>query len=218
MKVTSGRQGKTVRRTGVGLSFCLALVMFPFTPVFAGSHPDAKITVRVYNYAHVSGGALARAEAEARRILAAAGVDSVWLDCFETRGQFQSGGNQGCGGPWDGATVAVRILPGSTPAKAPFHDTVFGYAVGSTWASVFYGRITDIAEGVYGDHSEIPVIIGDAITHELGHLLLGPVSHSPTGIMCGQWDKNYLRLGLMGSLRFTLQQSALLQANVLRRR
>jgi hypothetical protein len=84
-------------------------------------------------------------------------------------------------------------------------------------ASVFYRRITDFAVGVDGDDLEIPVLLGDAITHELGHLLLGSGSHSPTGIMCGQWDRNYLRLALMGRQLFTPQQSALLRVNVLLR-
>jgi hypothetical protein len=82
MKVGSRRQGKAGRRAGVGLSFCLGLAMFPFTPAFAGSQPDSKITVRVYNYAHVPGRALARAEAEARRIsLLRASTRSGWIAC-----------------------------------------------------------------------------------------------------------------------------------------
>lgn len=55
------------------------------------------------------------------------------------------------------------------------------------------------------------------MTHELGHLLPGSGSHSPTDIMCGRWDGDYLRLALMGRQLFTPHQSALLQANVLRR-
>jgi hypothetical protein len=171
----------------------------------------------VYNYASVPGGTLALAEAEARRILGAAGVDSVWLDCFEPRGQFQSGANQNCAGPLGGATVALRILPGSTKEKDLSRETNWGFATGSDLASVFYGRLTDFSDGFDGCDSETPVILGDVITHELGHLLLGPGAHSPTGIMRGQWDRNYLRLALMGRQLFTPQQSALLQANVLRR-
>ncbi|MGC9997313.1 MAG: hypothetical protein ABSE79_18500 [Terriglobia bacterium] len=217
MKVASKRKGKAGRRAGVGLGFCLALAMFPFTLAFAGAQPDAKITVRVYNYAHVPSGALAGAETEARRILTAAGVDSLWLDCFGPRGQFRSEANEGCAGLLGGRVLAVRILPGTTLAKAAFHDTVFGFAEGTAVASVFYGRITDFAYGVDGQDWEIPLILGDAMTHELGHLLLGSGSHSPTGIMCGQWDRDYLRLALMGRQLFTPQQSALLQVNVLLR-
>ena len=217
MRVASRRQGKAARRVGAGLSFCLATISFQFTAAFAGVQPDAKITVRVYNYAQVSDGALARAEAEAGRILAAAGVNSVWLDCFEPRGQFQSGANQDCAGPLRGATVAVRILPGSIKGEVFSRDTDLGFAAGSDFASVFYGRITNFVKGADGREWDIAVILGDAIAHELGHLLLGPDAHSPTGIMCGQWDRDYLHLALMGRRLFTPQQSAVLRANVLRR-
>jgi hypothetical protein len=201
----------------VGLSFCLALVTVPLTSALARAQTDAKITVRVYNYAQVPGGALARAEAEAQRILSAAGVDSVWLDCWQPPSQFQSSANHDCSGPLSGATVAVRILPGSTKGEVFSRDSDLGFAAGGGLASVFYGRITNFAKGGNGKDSDIPVILGDAITHELGHLLLGPGAHSPTGIMCGHWDRDYLRLALRGRQLFTPQQSALLQANVLRR-
>jgi hypothetical protein len=191
--------------------------MFPFTSAFAGVQTGAKITVRVYNYAHVPSGALAGAETEARRILAAAGVDSLWLDCSLVPTQFQSEADQDCGGPFGGRILVVRLLPGSTPAKAAFRDTVFGFAEGDSVASIFFRRITDLAQGVDNEDWEIPLILGAAIAHELGHLLLGSNSHSPTGIMSGQWDRNYLRLAQMGRQLFTPQQSALLQVNVLRR-
>jgi len=64
---------------------------------------------------------------------------------------------------------------------------------------------------------EIPLILGDAITHELGHLLLGPGTHSPTGIMCGNWDWNYLHSALRGHKFFTAEQSKQIHNEVLRR-
>jgi hypothetical protein len=186
--------------------------------LLAGSEkPALSISVRLYNYAHVSRGALAIAEAEGRRILAAAGVDSVWLDCLAPGGQLQSGADHDCTGPPGEATLDVRILPPYTKGKDFSRDTDWGFAAGSDLASVFYGRIAEFAQDVDGDDSEIPVILGDAIIHELGHLLLGPGSHSPTGIMCAQWDWNYLRLALMGSQRFTPQQAEVIRAEVGRR-
>jgi len=217
LKVASSRQGKTGSRAGVGLSFYLAWVTLPLASGFASAQTEAKITVRVYNYAQVPGGALARAEAEAGRILSAAGVDSVWLDCWQPHSQFQSGANHDCPGPLGGATVAVRILPGSAKGEIFSRDSDLGFAAGGSLASVFYGRIANFAKGGDGKDSDIPVILGDAITHELGHLLLGPDAHSPTGIMRGHWDRDYLRLALRGRQLFTPQQSALLRANALRR-
>src|SRR5262249_5869897 len=157
------------------------------------------------------------AEAEARRIFGAAGVDSVWLDCSEPHRQLQSGTNQDCAGPEVGATLTLRILPASSPAKAAFRDTVFGFADWGVMASVFYGRIADLAHGLDWNNVEIPVILGEAITHELGHLLLGPSAHSPTGIMCADWDPSHLRSALRGHQLFTAEQSNQIRNEVWRR-
>jgi hypothetical protein len=81
-------------------------------PAVASEKPRLRISIRLYNYAHAPGGALADAKTEARRILAAAGVDSLWLDCSLAGPPFESGANQDCGGPSGGRPLLVRILPG----------------------------------------------------------------------------------------------------------
>ena len=125
--------------------------------------------------------------------------------------------DQECSGPVSGATVVLRILPRSAPASRAFRDTLFGYADGSALASVFYGRVEDLARDVDRDEAEIPVILGHAMAHGIGHLLLGSASHSKTGIMCGQWDRNYLRRTLMGRRVFSPEQMERIKAEVLRR-
>jgi hypothetical protein len=58
---------------------------------------------------------------------------------------------------------------------------------------------------------DVPLLLGCAIAHELGHLLLGPNGHSAGGIMQGEWEPKQLRLALMGGLVFTSQQSKVLR-------
>jgi hypothetical protein len=185
-----------------------------------GTKPGLAVTIRVYNYAEASHGTMSRAESEAGRIIGATGVAAVWLDCLVPRGQLQPVSQQAgrdCSGPVSGATVLLRILPRSTPANTALRDTMFGYADGSALASVFYARVEDLARGVVGDETEIPVILGHAMAHEIGHLLLGSDSHSKTGIMCGQWDGKYVERALMGRLVFSPNQAERIQAEVLRR-
>ena len=182
--------------------------------------PGLVLSVRVYNYAHASRGMLSYAENEAGRIIGATGVAVAWLDCLAPQGVLQPAAEQGgqdCSGPVSGTTVVLRILPRSTPASTVFRDTMFGYADGTALASVFYSRIEDLACYVNRDETEIPVIFGHAMAHEIGHLLLGSASHSKTGIMCGQWDRNYLRSALVGREVFSLDQIERIQAEVLRR-
>lgn len=164
--------------------------------------PCPVVTVRVYDYAQASHGTMSRAESEAGRIIGSTGVTAAWLDCLAPRVPSQLASEQtspDCGGPVSGATIVLRILPLSTPANTAFRDTMFGYADGSALASLFYARVEDLARGVVGDETEIPVMLGHAMAHEIGHLLLGSASHSKTGIMCGQWNGKYLRRALYGA-------------------
>ena len=181
--------------------------------------PGLLLIVRVYNYAEASQRTLARAEIEAGRIIGAAGVPTVWLDCPAFPAESRPAAEQAdrdCSGLVSGATLILRILPRSTPANAAFRETIFGFADGSVLASVFYGRVEHFARDVDRDATEIPVILGDAMAHEIGHLLLGP-SHSKTGIMCGQWDRNHLQRALRGRQVFNPEQIERIQAEVLRR-
>jgi hypothetical protein len=64
---------------------------------------------------------------------------------------------------------------------------------------------------------ELPIILGSAIVHEIGHLLLGPNNHSADGIMCAKWERKQVEQARWGSLLFTSEQSKVLRAEVQRR-
>jgi hypothetical protein len=181
------------------------------------SAPDLELTIRVYNYAGASHQTLDGAEHQASRIIGTIGVTATWLDCPTSAEPTSGQAVQGCKGPVSGATMVLRILRGSPPVKAAFRDTTSGYAIGSVLASVFYGRIEDLAYGLAGDDRQTPAILGYVIAHELGHLLLGTNSHSEAGIMCARWDRKYLGRALTGREVFTPEQAALARVNVLRR-
>jgi hypothetical protein len=84
-------------------------------------------------------------------------------------------------------------------------------------ASVFYKRVENLSWRLDENKQQTPVLLGDVIAHEIGHLLLGTNSHSPTGIMSARWDRDYLRLALMGLQLFSPEQSSAMRETVLRR-
>jgi len=150
------------------------------------ARPVLIVKVLVYNYAAAPQGTLSRAETEVARVIGATGVAVAWLDCMAPRDRSQpERAGQECDSPVSGATLVLQILPRSARAKAAFRDTVFGYAEGGAWIRIFYDRIEDFAER--GDQQEAPVIMGNVIAHEIGHLLLDSASHSASGIMCARW-------------------------------
>jgi hypothetical protein len=220
MKTVGRRQKTAGSRDRVNGSWGLALAMFVASSALGAGEPNLTVSVRVYNYAKVSEGILLGAEKEASRIFRAAGIDIGWVDCPTSRIQGRSPLQEveaPCPQPVSGADVDLRILPHLAPARHAFSDDMFGFADGSSLASVFYGRVENLAHGYDGDETETPVILGGVMGHEIGHLLLGSDSHSPAGIMCAKWDREYLRLGLMGRQLFSPEQSALMRATVFRR-
>jgi hypothetical protein len=78
--------------------------------------------------------------------------------------------------------------------------------------SVFYDRAKEQAEAM---RRFLPQILGHAIAHEIGHVLLRTSGHSSTGIMRAQWTAEDLRRAARGQLLFTPEQSELIRAEIL---
>jgi len=177
---------------------------------FAGPEPAVTVTVRLYNYAQVSPAILARAEREASTILDAAGLHAVWVGCLEERASVES--MELCQKGWKVEFPSIRVLSGHLTSE--FHDFEFGFASIPVFATVNYEHI---ARRALRDDtpSELPIILGCVIAHELGHLLLRDPVHSASGIMQPQWGHDQILQALNGSLRFTTQESMLIRERAL---
>ena len=182
-------------------------VAFPETPLGA-SDSQPTITVQVYNYSRASLALVADAEREAGRILGTAGLKTVWLECPVAP---VSGSAQGsCQKAPEAVDLRLRVL--GSPARHKFQDTVFGFALHPVLASVYFDYASRRAHNDDAEF-EAPLILGCAIAHELGHLLLGTDSHSQTGIMQSRWESVQFRQLTIGSLLFTAEQSERIRAD-----
>jgi len=81
-------------------------------------------------------------------------------------------------------------------------------------ANVFMNRVTE--QAAIGELS-VGRMLGHAIAHEIGHLLLGDNSHFPGGIMAAPWTKQDLWHMSKGDLLFTHQEVTRIQTEVRRR-
>ncbi|HXH48487.1 MAG TPA: hypothetical protein VNM47_03865 [Terriglobia bacterium] len=175
--------------------------------------PENQIVIRVavYNDATVEGAELHDAEHQAAALFAEAGVKIVWLDySHKQRSVRCQPENSGvdfllrillafANTPLTSGTEAIgrSIIPLATDGPAP-----------CGMSSVFYDRVMAFASP-WATHSR--EILGDAIAHELGHLMLGP-QHSQQGIMKAFWTFQDLDLARRGKLQFSPAQLTLLQS------
>ena len=81
-------------------------------------------------------------------------------------------------------------------------------------ASVFYDRIERLHKSAEID---LPILLGHALAHEIGHVLLGTKDHSATGILKPRWSKADFEVPAIRRLSFTPEQSQRMRDEVLRR-
>jgi hypothetical protein len=160
------------------------------------------------DYSHVAPAVLAAAEREASRIFAQAGVRLVWTECATVP---SANVPAACQGEPPADEICVRLLPRRlTPT---FQNDVFGFAIAPTFASVYSEPAQLLVQTTTDSHSNLPVILGCLIAHEIGHLLLGPDQHTASGIMRGSWDLNQVQRALRGGLGFSVQEGERMRQN-----
>jgi len=195
-------------KTLFGSWFLLGMGVMPHA---GAAEPKVDITVQVYNWAHVAPMTLTAAEAEGTRIFREAGVGVLWLNCPLSPSEAKK--SPICAEPCPWGRLVVRIV---YDVPAGFGTTSLGVALSDTgiYASVFYQRVDEFAKEGIATHSQI---LGHAIAHEIGHLLLDLRGHATFGIMRGQWSAQDLRSASMGALLFSSRESALIRDAATRR-
>jgi len=159
------------------------------------------LTVAVRNPEGLSMPGLSSALALATSIYSEAGVAVRW-------------GIEGV--PKESPTLTLVIV-NSTTAPVGLSAEAMGVAPSSdrgrrgTIAYVFHDRVTAFAES---HHLPLWAVLGCAMAHELGHLLLPVSAHAPAGIMRAQWHPSLFPPTAAGVPGFSPDQSRLLRARV----
>jgi hypothetical protein len=181
-----------------------------------GKDLSQKPAVRVWaiDTTHVDEKTLSEALNTATRIFRNAGVRLLWLQCPAPI--VQPGDSERCSSV-DESTLILRIVP--RPAGDSVDRDALGFAVAvrgnATYATVFRERVLAALDPT-GPCTE-GVLLGHAIAHELGHLLLGTSSHARAGLMAGRWHARDLEYAASGWLQFSPAESATLRAEAIRR-
>jgi hypothetical protein len=195
----------------------------------AAGSPKANpvITIHVRNYANVDEKTLEEAENVATRIFRKAGVDIGWADidvtpeCRQVKSLAEK--------VYTLSDIQLSIFPRETSGRSDIPANAMGLAPGSgvdrQLVYVLYNRVEAVSrrqleavmKGKIDVRASKSEILGHAIAHELGHVLLNLGIHSNTGIMRGGWDQKDFTDIAFGSLGFTSQQGEVMRAEVLRR-
>jgi hypothetical protein len=131
------------------------------------------VVVRLYDVQGVPPETVAAARATTAQILRNADIDLRWARCP-------------CPRPVGPVELMIR-LAASTAQSEPL-SLGFSYVdvqkQAGTLATVFSDRVHALAVASRVDESEL---LGRAMAHEIGHLLLGTHDHAARGLMRGKW-------------------------------
>jgi len=154
---------------------------------FAQTDAAKHVVVRSYNTSGLPVPMLDDAESTAINLLREAGIDSNWRNC-RTAGGPSSQARDLCSEVLNASEVIVRIVDAPraiTDVEVLGYSHVDPYRRQGTLATVFADRVRALAAALRVDEA---TLLGRAITHEVGHLLLGTLEHSETGLMRGAWN------------------------------
>jgi hypothetical protein len=176
------------------------------------------LVVRTYDTFGVPGRDLSTAEATAARVFDGIGVRVVWMNCGSARRHFTSVAAP-CDEPLTTGEVILRIASAGPDDEK---DTAsMGFALVSphavtapVLATVFADRVHDVARGAGIDP---PPLLGLAIGHELGHLLLSTDAHAAIGLMRARWSQAELRRTRPADWQFLTADARVIQDEVTRR-
>lgn len=164
--------------------------------------PASLVTISVHNDVGVPPGTLQQAEEEAARIFRQAGIEVHWLNCPLPASPQEAGSCQEAVFP---AHLQLRIARRSLGLRAGTLGISFLAPDGrGCQADLFYEpmqRLFDL------NNVNLATLLGHVAAHEVGHLLLGSNSHSPTGIMHAHWAGEDTRTTSIAELRFSKTES-----------
>jgi hypothetical protein len=177
----------------------------------AGSEPaalgafahDAKVTLMVLidNDPGVPANILGPAREVVGRVFQHIDVEILWIERGDARLENLA---------FLSSVMIVHLLTREMADRMNAPDDLLGVAIpGTGHATLFYNRIERLSS-TRGDQ-DIAGILGHAVAHEMGHLLLPPPAHSASGIMRAGLDT---QLATQGRLFFTADQARLIRTRL----
>lgn len=177
-----------------------AITLIGTTSTLALAEPregqPSELSVYTYNYSGVSAEELAAARRHAEAIFQRANITISWSDC-RTSGRDAADVLPNCRTDLRSDEVILRIMTTRSPGLDRVTSLGFSLvnrenAQGAWLSSVFTNRVAALASQAGIDPA---LLLGRAIAHEVGHLLIGSTDHARTGLMRAFWSHAELTHG-----------------------
>lgn len=186
------------------------LVLAEVSAVNAAPQSDSAVTIRTYNYAAVPADHLHAAKSETDHIFKTAGLSLQWIEC---RVPGNVSGAQ-CTEPLRPRRDLMLRLVDRAPAPGE-RIVALGESMldreqrGGVLMTVDLYPVRAIAAGTA---TTFTTLLGRAIAHEVGHLLLGSAEHSRLGLMRALWSHDEVRGLRPAHWGFSKREAARLRA------
>jgi hypothetical protein len=175
--------------------------------------PLAQLTIRVCNSLRLSSGLLGAARQTAGEILREASLALQWRTC-EGKEMIRADLHRDVGGLSD---VVLRVIAAPSGYES---QTALGFAyiqahsTSSVLSTVFADRIGALASRL---RVAPGLLLGRAMAHEIGHVLLGTATHSPEGLMRANWTSVLIRRNLAADWKFSPKDALRMHATLVAR-
>ena len=175
-------------------SFLLLLLLAVEAPAFAAPPLNSTVVVRVFNYAGVPDEQLAEGRRTAADVFTRVGIAIRWIDCRVPLGETGAA----CNEPLDvGRELMLRLVDAVSPER---RDLARGLALGTSMLDRENREGVLMTVDLRPMHrigretaTAVETLLGRAIAHEIGHLLLGTAEHTREGLMRALWSRDELR-------------------------
>ena len=188
-----------------------ALVIVPHVAAAEAWRNDVTVlTVKTYDHFGLLKEDLRSAEEEAAAALREVGIELVWLDCWFLEREPDSAPQQ-CRRPRQKGEIVLRLQSASATPAGKFVAMGFSLIGGVEppyLSTVFPDVVQSVASGAASDARRV---LGLAIAHEIGHLLLNTHQHAHAGLMRADWSRAELRRNDRSYWRFAEPENAVMQ-------
>jgi hypothetical protein len=184
------------KRLANGFAISLIMIVVGVAPQCMGVS-DPRLTLVIYDRAHVRPETLTAAENTVSEIFGRANVRLIWRDGLAYAAERRAAGNAT---PEDPATLIVTVQPEPEVVRYGASSVCGGIAFEAS-AIVFVRSFYSESRPSAATH------LGYVVAHELGHILLGPNAHALVGIMRGTLRPEDWEKAAQGRLEFTRSQN-----------